>query len=105
MKSILKDSGRAMMGFGEADGENAILTATKNAMEPFGLECVQDAGVILMNVVGNSPNLMDLREASNVVREAAYSKAEIICNVVEDKTMDDKVIVTILASKFGDEID
>ncbi|BAL83077.1 putative cell division protein FtsZ [Selenomonas ruminantium subsp. lactilytica TAM6421] len=105
MRSMLKGTGRAIIGMGEAIGENAILTATKNAMEPFGGECMQDAGVILMNVMGNTPNLMDLREASEVVREAAYRKAEIICNVVEDKTMDDKVIVTLLATKFGDDID
>ena len=105
MKSMLKDSGRAIIGVGEADGENAILTATKNAMELDGGVCVQDAGVILMNVVGNSPNLIDLREASEAVKEVSRSKVEIICNVMEDKTMDDKIIVTLLASKFGDYMD
>ena len=43
--------------------------------------------------------------ASEAVKEVSRSKVEIICNVMEDKTMDDKIIVTLLASKFGNYMD
>ncbi len=100
IKSMLKDSGQAIIGIGEANGENRILTAVKSAMKPILENHIQNAGVILMNVIGNSPSLMDLGKATDAVREVANSKAEIICNVVNEKTMDERVLVAILASKF-----
>jgi aspartate dehydrogenase len=44
-------------------------------------------------------------KASEAVKEVSRSKVEIICNVMEDKTMEDKIIVTLLASKFGNYMD
>ncbi len=104
LKCKLKNSGRALFGMGVASGDNAALKATHNAIEPLLKTCLNRAGVILLDVKGNFLRLMDLNAALGTIRNLASPNVEFICNVVEDDSMDDKVMVNLLATRFDNEI-
>ena len=47
--------------------------------------------------------MMEVNEASTTVQEAAHPDAEIIWGVSVDETLGDTIIVTIIATRFGEE--
>lgn len=105
VKSIMSDSGSALMGIGEASGENAPVDAVKAAMDSPLLETsIQGARGILLNIMG-APNLsmFEVNEASTTIHEAAHPEAEIMWGVSVDETLGDKVTVTVVATRFDDE--
>ncbi|MBR2214191.1 MAG: cell division protein FtsZ [Selenomonadaceae bacterium] len=106
VKSIMTDSGSALMGIGEASGDNAPTNAAKAAVESPLLETgIQGARAILMNIAGarDSLGMLEVNEASVAIQELAHPEAEIIWGVTEDDAMGDTVSVTVVATKFEDE--
>lgn len=108
VKSIMSDAGSALMGIGEASGENATVDAVKAAIDSPLLETsLQGARGVLLNIMGatDSLSMMEVNEASTTVQEAAHPDAEIIWGVSVDESLGDKVSVTVIATRFDDEIE
>ena len=106
VKSIMSDAGSALMGIGEASGENATVDAVKAAIDSPLLETsLQGARGVLLNIMGatDSLSMMEVNEASTTVQEAAHPDAEIIWGVSVDESLGDKVTVTVIATRFDDE--
>ena len=106
VKSIMSNAGSALMGIGEASGENATVDAVKAAIDSPLLETsLQGARGVLLNIMGatESLSMMEVNEASVTVQEAAHPDAEIIWGVSIDETLGDKVSVTVIATRFDDE--
>ena len=106
VKSIMSNAGSALMGIGEASGENATVDAVKAAIDSPLLETsLQGARGVLLNIMGaqNSLSMMEVNEASTTVQEAAHPDAEIIWGVSVDESLGDKVSVTVIATRFDDE--
>ena len=108
VKSIMSNAGSALMGIGEAGGENATVDAVKAAIDSPLLETsLQGARGVLLNIMGagESLSMMEVNEASTTVQEAAHPDAEIIWGVSVDETLGDRVSVTVIATRFdeGDE--
>ena len=106
VKSVMSDSGSALMGIGEASGENAPVDAVKAAIDSPLLETsIQGARGILLNIMGatNSLSMIEVNEASTTIQEAAHPEAEIIWGVSVDETLGDTVTVTVIATRFDDE--
>ncbi len=106
VKSIMSNAGSALMGIGEASGENATVDAVKAAIDSPLLETsLQGARGVLLNIMGatDSLSMMEVNEASTTVQEAAHPDAEIIWGVSVDETLGDKVSVTVIATRFDDE--
>ena len=106
VKSIMNNAGSALMGIGEASGENATVDAVKAAIDSPLLETsLQGARGVLLNIMGatESLSMMEVNEASVTVQEAAHPDAEIIWGVSIDETLGDKVSVTVIATRFDDE--
>ena len=106
VKSIMSNAGSALMGIGEASGENATVAAVKAAIDSPLLETsLQGARGVLLNIMGatDSLSMMEVNEASTTVQEAAHPDAEIIWGVSVDETLGDKVSVTVIATRFDDE--
>ena len=106
VKSIMSNSGSALMGVGEASGDNAAVEAVKKAITSPLIETnVDSARGILINFMGATESLpmAEIYEASTTVQEAAHPDAEIIWGVSADETLGDTIIVTIIATRFGEE--
>ena len=106
VQSIMSNAGSALMGVGEASGDNAAVEAVKKAIASPLLETsVDSARGILLNFMGatDSLSMMEVNEASTTVQEAAHPDAEIIWGVSVDESLGDTIIVTIIATRFGEE--
>ena len=109
VRSIMSNSGTALMGIGEATGENAAVEAAKNAIASPLLEATIDgARGVLINVTGAEENLsmFEVNEASTTIQEAVNGQANIIWGAAVDNTMGDTVKVTVVATGFdnNDEV-
>ena len=105
VKSIMSNAGSALMGIGEASGENAAVEATKAAIESPLLETsINGARGVLLNVTGAEDNLsmVEVNEAGNTIEELVDSQANIIWGTAVDNTMGDTVRVTVIATGFDE---
>ena len=106
VQSIMSNAGSALMGVGEASGDNAAVEAVKKAITSPLLETsVDNARGILLNFMGSQDHLpmMEINEAAMTVHEVAHPDANIIFGVSVDETLGDTIIVTIIATRFGEE--
>ena len=106
VKSIMQNAGSALMGIGEASGENAVVDAVKAAIDSPLLETsIQGARGVLLNIMGSPDNLsmMEVNEASTTVAESAHPDAEIMWGISTGESMGDTVSVTVIATRFDDE--
>jgi cell division protein FtsZ len=106
IRTILSDSGRALMGVGNADGENRAVTAAKMAIKSPLLEetSIDGAKGVLINITGGSSlSFHEVNEAASLIREAADEDAEIIFGSVIDPDLDDKLLVTVIATGFEEK--
>ena len=72
IKSILQNSGKTVLGFGKADGEDRVKKAVEQALNTPLLECsIKGAGKILMNIT--SGNDIRLEEISKIATAVAKS--------------------------------
>jgi cell division protein FtsZ len=105
VKKVMEQMGGAMMGMGNASGENRALEAAQMAINSPLLEDISVDGAkgLLMNITGPSDMTMDeIDEASNYVKEEVSEDAEIFWGVVFDDTADNEVRVTIIATGIDD---
>jgi cell division protein FtsZ len=106
IRTILSDSGRALMGVGNAEGENRAVTAAKMAIKSPLLEetSIDGAKGVLINITGGSSlSFYEVNEAASLIREAAHEDAEIIFGSVIDPDLDDKIVVTVIATGFEEK--
>ena len=103
VQSVMSNAGSALMGIGEASGDNAAVEAAKAAIASPLLETsIDGARGILLNVTGaeESLSMYEIQEASEAIHDAADSQANIIWGASIDNTMGDKVRVTVIATGF-----
>ena len=98
----MTDAGSALMGIGEADGENRAAEAARAAVSSPLLEAsVEGATGILLNITGGPDlGLFEVNEAAEVVTGAADMNANVIFGAVIDENMEGKVRVTVIATGF-----
>jgi cell division protein FtsZ len=105
IRTTMLDSGIAMIGFGESEGENRAVKATEKALQsPLLEKSIAGAGKILLNITASSA--LGLNEAfaiSNMVKEAAGKPEDVMFGVTADDEMGELLQVTIVATNFGDE--
>ena len=105
VETIMSDAGPALMGIGEGTGDNACLEAVKAAVGSPLLEVsVQGARSVIINFKGveSRLNMAEMTEASEAIREAAHVDAEIVWGVSVDESMGDKILATVVATRFDD---
>jgi len=107
VQTIMNNSGSALIGIGEATGEKAPINAAKEAINSPLLETsIQGAHSVLINIMGSNEALtmLEVNEASTTIQEAADTDAEIMWGLSIDETLGDKVRVTIIATRFENEV-
>ncbi len=102
VKTIMSDSGSALMGIGANTGENRAREAAEKAMASPLLEAsIDGAKGVLINVSGGSDmGLFEVNEAAEVVSKAAHPDANIIFGAVVDDSLSDQMKVTVIATGF-----
>jgi len=102
VKTIMKETGAALMGIGVGSGDNRTLEAAKAAISSPLLETsIDGARGVLLNITGGpSLGLFEVNEAADVVAEAADPDANIIFGAVIDDSLGDEVRVTVIATGF-----
>jgi len=106
VKMILSNAGSALMGIGQASGEQRAVTAAKSAISSPLLESAIDgARGILLNITGPSNmGLFEMNAAAEIIHGVAHPEANIIFGTVVDDEMGDEVKITVIAAGF-DRVD
>jgi cell division protein FtsZ len=104
VRTIMKNTGDAMMGTGIAKGENRCVEAAQLAISSPLLDgvSIQGAQGVLVNVTGGSDMTMyEVGEAVALIQEVAGSETNLIQGVVLHDAMGDSVMVTVVATGFN----
>ena len=102
VKMVLSNAGSALMGIGQASGDDRAVSAAKAAISSPLLEAsIEGARGILLNISGPSDlGLFEVNEAAEIIHGVAHPDANIIFGAVIDDEMGDEVRVTVIAAGF-----
>jgi cell division protein FtsZ len=101
VRTVMAGMGSAMMGEGEAEGENRSLKAAKNAIANPLLDDVSMRGAkgVLINITGGyDMTLFEVDEAANEIRREVDVDAHIILGSTFDEKMNGKIRVSVVAA-------
>jgi cell division protein FtsZ len=104
VKSVMSNRGNALMGTGRGTGPNRAAEAAQAAVSSPLLEDVSIAGAegVLVNITGGRDlTLHEVNEAANIVVGAAGDDANVIFGAVIDPNMDGEIMITVIATGFG----
>lgn len=104
VKTVMRNSGVALMGSASAEGENRAMEAVQAALASPLLNDNQIRGAknILLNIsFGSNEVLMDeIDMISNYIQEEAGQTADVIFGTSIDETLENKLAVTIICTGF-----
>ncbi|NNE82827.1 MAG: cell division protein FtsZ [Alphaproteobacteria bacterium] len=106
VRSIMAGMGKAVMGTGEAEGDDRALQAAQAAISNPLLDDISMKGArsVLINITGGLDlMLMEVDEAANRIREEVDPDANIIFGSAFSDTLDGKIRVSVIAT--GNEIE
>ena len=103
VETVMSASGKAMMGTGEAEGENRSLTATDLALNNPLIDdyTLQGAKGLLVNITGGKDiTLFEVDQAVNKIRAEVDPEAELIFGALKDESLNGKMRVSIVATSL-----
>jgi len=103
VRSVMNESGEALMGCGIASGESRAVEAAQKAISSPLLEGVSIKGAknILLNVTGSSNlTMQEIDEGNRIIYEAAGEEANVIFGWVNKEEMNEYVSYTVIATGF-----
>ncbi len=105
VKAIMLGTGTALMGVGQASGENKSVEAVKSAINSVLLETsINGAKGIVFTITGGSElSMSDVSDAAKMINSLADKDAKIIFGAVIDEELKDEIKVTIVATGFNDK--
>ena len=101
VRAVMDEMGKAMMGTGEATGENRAIEAAEKAIANPLLDEISLRGAhgVLINITGGYDlTLFELDEAANRIREEVDQDANIIVGSTLDTDMDGGMRVSVVAT-------
>lgn len=104
VRTVMKDSGVAIMGSANAAGENRAMVAVERALASPLLNdnIIEGARYVLLNITfGNQEVLMDeISDITDYIQDEAGSTADVIWGYGIDEDLGDEICVTIIATGF-----
>ena len=102
VRTIMLETGSALMGIGVGSGEQRAIEAARAAISSPLLETsIEGAHGVLLNITGGPDlGLYEVNEAAEIIAEAADPDANFIFGAVIDETLKDEVRVTVIATGF-----
>ena len=104
VRTVMAETGMAMMGSGVASGENRAKEAAEMAVSSPLLEDINLAGAhgILVNVTaGMDLSIGEFQEVGNIVKQFASEDATVVVGTVIDPELSNVVRVTVVATGLG----
>ena len=102
VRTIMLETGSALMGIGVGSGEQRAVEAARAAISSPLLETsIEGAHGVLLNITGGPDlGLYEVNEAAEIIAEAADPDANFIFGAVIDESLKDEVRVTVIATGF-----
>ncbi len=103
VKTVMEETGMAIMGTGKAEGKDKGTEAAKRAVSSPLLEDISISGAkgVLVNLTGGEElSMEDIEGAMSFIQEEAHEDANIIFGAVIDNNMKDDFMVTVIATGF-----
>ena len=105
VKTVMTNSGVAIMGTGKAEGEGRALKAVNEAIESPLLNSnnIKGATNILLSITSGSVDatMNEVAEISDFVQDEAGMSADIITGINFDETLGESIAVTVIATGFN----
>ena len=101
VRSVMGEMGKAMMGTGEAEGENRAIEAAEKAINnPLldGVSMKGAKGVIISITGGEDMRLMEVDEAASHIKELVDPDANIIWGSAFNNALEGKIRVSVVAT-------
>ena len=101
VETVMSSMGKAMMGTGEAEGENRAMAATEMALNNPLIDdySLKGAKGLLVNITGSDDlTLFEVEESVNKIRAEVDPEAELIFGAIEDLNLNGKMRVSIVAT-------
>lgn len=101
VRSVMHEMGRAMMGTGEASGENRALAAAEAAIANPLLDetSMRGARGLLISITGGRDlTLFEVDEAANRIREEVDADANVIFGAIDDESLEGVIRVSVVAT-------
>ena len=101
VETVMASMGKAMMGTGEAEGENRAMIATDMAISNPLIDdyTLKGAKGLLVNITGGEDlKLFEVDEVVNKIRSEVDAEAEVIIGAITDTSLDGKIRVSIVAT-------
>lgn len=105
VKNIMTESGSALMGIGEASGENRAATAARMAISSPLLEIsINGAQGILYNIIGSKDmSMSEISDASSIIAQSASPEANIVFGATIDDSMGSNIKISVIATGFDEQ--
>ncbi len=104
VRTVMSNSGVAIMGSGSAEGENRALNAVETALSSPLLNDNQIKGAknILLNITSGKEEVLldEITEITDYIQNEAGSTAEIIWGLGKDESLESQISVTLVATGF-----
>lgn len=107
VRTVMSNRGAALMGTGDATGDDRAVEAAQQAICSPLLDNVSINGAtgVLINISGGPDLTIDeVTTVNSIIQEAAGDEGEMIFGVVHDPQLEGKVRVTVIATGFGDAV-
>ncbi len=106
VKAVMSNAGSALMGIGQASGENKAIEAAKMAISSPLLEMsIDGARGILFTVTGGANlGMNEVNEAAKVITAPADVDCKIIFGTIIDEKLKDEIKVTVVATGFDNKL-
>jgi cell division protein FtsZ len=106
IRSVMTEMGKAMMGTGEAEGENRAIAAAEAAISNPLLDDVSMKGArgVLINITGGPDmTLFEVDETANRIRDEVDPEANIIFGSTFDHSLEGRMRVSVVATGIETE--
>jgi cell division protein FtsZ len=107
VETVMSSMGKAMMGTGEAEGENRAIAATDMALNNPLIDdySLKGAKGLLVNITGGKDiTLFEVDQAVNKIRAEVDPEAELIFGAIKDESLNGKMRVSIVATALDGQI-
>ena len=106
VETVMSSMGKAMMGTGEAEGENRAAAATELALKNPLIDdySLKGAKGLLLNITGGDDiKLFEVDQAVNKIRAEVDPEAELIFGAIKDENLNGRMRVSIVATALDGE--
>lgn len=104
VKTIMQNTGSALMGIGIGSGESRAVDAAQKAISSPLLELSIDGarGILFTIAGGSSLSMQEVAEAAKIITSSSDENAKVIFGAVIDESLGEDIRITVIATGFED---